>query len=57
MFAADIPTYTIDLEVPEELRWAEVIATEWAAAGRLVAEAARDFERVPERDSNRQQTN
>ncbi len=48
MFAADVPTYTIDLEAPEALRWADVIAAERAAAGRLVAEAAREFERVPE---------
>jgi hypothetical protein len=48
MFAADVPTYTIDLEMPEALRWAEVIAAERAAAARLLAEAAREFERVPE---------
>jgi hypothetical protein len=48
MFAADVPTYTIDLEKPEALRWAEVIAAERAAAARLLAEAAREFERVPE---------
>jgi hypothetical protein len=48
MFAADVPTYTIDLEVPEAQRWAEVIAAERAGAGRLVAEAAQEFDRVPE---------
>jgi hypothetical protein len=47
MFAADVPEYTIDLELPEALRWAEVIAAERAAAARLLAEAAREFERVP----------
>src|SRR4051812_846480 len=48
MFAADVPTYTIDLEAPEALRWAEVIAAERDAAARLLAEAVREFERVPE---------
>jgi hypothetical protein len=48
MFAADVPTYTIDLEAPEELRWAEVIAAERAVAARLAAEAATEIERVPE---------
>src|SRR5262249_13059443 len=48
MFATDVPTYTIDLEAPEALRWAEVIAAERAAAARLLAEAAADLERVPE---------
>jgi acid ceramidase len=48
MFAADVPTYTVDLELPEERRWVEVIAAEEAAAGRLVAEAAREFDRIPE---------
>jgi hypothetical protein len=48
MFAADVPTYTIDLEIPEARRWGDVIAAERAAADRLVAEAARDLERVPE---------
>jgi hypothetical protein len=48
MFAADVPTWTIDLEAPESLRWQQVIAAERVAAARLVAEAAREFERVPE---------
>jgi hypothetical protein len=48
MFAADVPTYTIDLERPEPLRWAEVVAAERASAARLVAEAAGDLRRVPE---------
>jgi hypothetical protein len=48
MFAADVPTYTIDLEAPEALRWQQVIAAERVAAGRLVAEAARELDRVPE---------
>jgi hypothetical protein len=47
MFAADVPTYTIDLEAPEPLRWAEVIAADRPAAARLLAEAEREFERVP----------
>src|SRR5262245_38470808 len=48
MFATEVPTYGIDLEAPESLRWAEVISAERAAAARLVAEAALEFERVPE---------
>src|SRR5262245_21266632 len=48
MFAAEVPTYTIDLELPESRRWSEVIAAERAAAARLLGEAAREFERVPE---------
>ncbi len=48
MFAAAVPTYTIDLESPEARRWGEVIATERVAASRLIAEAASEFERVPE---------
>src|SRR5262249_14437777 len=48
MLAADVPTYTIDLEVPEANRWAEVIAAERAAAARLAAEAASELQRVPE---------
>jgi Acyl-coenzyme A:6-aminopenicillanic acid acyl-transferase len=48
MFAADVPTYRIDLETPESQRWAEVIAREGAVARRLVTEAGAAFERVPE---------
>src|SRR5262245_51433441 len=48
MSPAGIPTYLIDLSRPEAERWAEVIAAEKAAAGRLIQEAAAEFERVPE---------
>jgi hypothetical protein len=48
VFAADVPMYSIDLEVSEALRWQEVIVAERTAARRLIAEAAHDFERVPE---------
>jgi hypothetical protein len=48
MFAADVPTYTLDLDQPESIRWAGVISAERAAAERLLAEAAREFERVPD---------
>src|SRR5947209_3151954 len=48
MFAADVPTYAIDLDAPEPRRWAEVIAAQRPAAARLAAEAAREFGRVPE---------
>lgn len=47
MFAADVPSYTIDLQVPESNRWDEVIATQRPAAARLLAEAAREFEHIP----------
>ena len=48
MFAADVPTYLIDLGNPEAKRWAEVISREKAVAARLVEEAGAEFERVPE---------
>jgi hypothetical protein len=48
MFAADVPTYTIDLHTDEATRWAEVIAREAEVAGRLVREAGAELERVPE---------
>lgn len=43
-----VPSYTIDLDKSEASRWAEVIAKEKDVAGRLVEEAAREFEKVPE---------
>jgi hypothetical protein len=48
MFADDVPAYTIDLSVSEPQRWAEVIAREATATGRIVGEASASFERVPE---------
>jgi hypothetical protein len=48
MFTSDVPTYWIDLERDEATRWEEVISHESAAAHRLVREAGREFERVPE---------
>jgi hypothetical protein len=48
MFAADVPAYEIDLDDAEERRWAEVARREKAVASRLIAEAGREFERVPE---------
>jgi acid ceramidase len=48
MFAADVPAYVIDLENDQAKRWAEVIAREKTVAGRLVEEAGKEFERVPE---------
>src|SRR5438445_9285838 len=48
MPSADIPEYTIDLSKPAAARWTEVIAKEKAVAGRLVQEAAAEFEKVPE---------
>lgn len=48
VFAADVPTYVIDLERAPAERWADVISQEKSIAGRLVQEAAAEFERVPE---------
>jgi hypothetical protein len=48
MFAADVPTYVIDLGQDESMRWAEVIAHDHTVACRLVEEAAAEFKRVPE---------
>jgi hypothetical protein len=48
MISTTLPTYTIDLEKPEKSRWTEVISKETAVAGRLVQEAAVEFNRVPE---------
>jgi hypothetical protein len=45
---ATVPTYLIDLGRDEAGRWDEVIAREQTVAGRLVREAAAEFERVPE---------
>lgn len=43
-----VPTYLIDLERPEQQRWAEVIAAERDAARCLMEEAAAEFQRIPE---------
>ena len=40
MFAEDAPAYAIDLTADEPRRWAEVIAREATAAGRIIGEAA-----------------
>src|SRR5207253_8527329 len=40
MFSTDVPTYEIDLERPEEKRWAEMIERERPVADRLVREAS-----------------
>src|SRR5262245_66183269 len=48
MFAADVPTQRINLDLPEPQRWAEVIARDGDAARRLIKEASAAFERVPE---------
>ena len=48
MFSTDVPTYEIDLERPEEKRWAEMIERERPVADRLVREASAMFERVPQ---------
>ena len=48
MPSANIPEYTIDLSKTAAARWTEVIAKEKAVAGRLVQEAAAEFEKVPE---------
>jgi hypothetical protein len=48
MFAADVPSYPIDLNTTEPNRWAEVILHEKQVAHCLVDEAGSEFERVPE---------
>jgi hypothetical protein len=48
MFTTEVPTYRIDLGRDEPNRWEEVISREKTAANRLVQEAARQFDRVPE---------
>jgi hypothetical protein len=48
MFAADVPSYRINLDNAEEQRWAEVISCERTVTSRLVAEAGQEFARVPE---------
>ncbi|HEV3263494.1 MAG TPA: C45 family autoproteolytic acyltransferase/hydrolase [Gemmataceae bacterium] len=48
MFVAGVPSYLIDLGNNEAKRWAAVASREKAVAGRLVREAAAEFERVPE---------
>src|SRR5260370_21435230 len=48
MFAADVPTYLIDLGKAEAERWEEVISREKTVARRLIQEAGTEFGRVPE---------
>lgn len=48
MWTSEIPTYLIDLQQDEATRWNEVIACEKTAALRLAAEAALEFESIPE---------
>ena len=48
MLSPYVPTYSIDLTREESRRWAEVISRETEIAGKLIAEAAAEFERVPE---------
>jgi predicted choloylglycine hydrolase len=43
-----VPEYIIDLGKSENERWADVIANEKVVARNLVAEAANEFEKVPE---------
>ena len=48
MFAAEVPTYLIDLKSARPRRWAEVISREKAVSNRLLREADAEFESVPE---------
>ena len=48
MFQPDVPTYLIDLENAEALRWADVAAREKDVASLIAREAGKEFERVPE---------
>jgi hypothetical protein len=48
MLTETVPTYVIDLAAREPKRWAEVISRQRDAARHLVAEAAVEFQGVPE---------
>lgn len=48
MFSTNVPSYVVDLAIPEPLRWTDVIVQEKAVAVRVVEEAAAEFARVPE---------
>jgi len=48
VFVSQTPEYVIDLNRPEEQRWADVIASERESAITLIRRAAADIERVPE---------
>src|SRR5262245_6798124 len=48
VFTTDIPIYVIDLSLPEAQRWREVISREKVTAARIIEEAGRQFDRVPE---------
>lgn len=47
MFSKDVPTFQIDLCLPESERWAEVIAQMRSPARRLIEQAGKEFPRVP----------
>jgi hypothetical protein len=47
MFVSETPEYVIDLNRPEEERWADVIVAEQPTASTLIQRAAADIERVP----------
>jgi hypothetical protein len=46
-FTCEVPSYVVDLALPEAERWAETIAAEKDNARRLIDRAAADLERVP----------
>lgn len=48
MFVAETPVHVVDLALPEQERWAEVIASERTTALALIERAAADLKRVPE---------
>ena len=47
LFTSEVPSYVVDLNLPEADRWAETIAAEKENARRLIDRAAADLERVP----------
>jgi beta subunit of N-acylethanolamine-hydrolyzing acid amidase len=47
MYTSNIPSYTIDLSLPEEERWAQTIKKEKHIARRLCRQAMEDYERYP----------
>jgi hypothetical protein len=47
VFSNDVPTYSIDLDLPESERWKHVIAATGATARQVVLEATKEFQDVP----------
>jgi hypothetical protein len=48
MFNANVPAFVINLDHPEPQRWSEVIAHDKTFAARIIEEAGKEFDRVPQ---------